>query len=66
MAPRGLTSVDPDNFKYILLLYFFLFITDLVVAQVIQRTYAWETINSPSPPPNDSGSVAVFDGSKLL
>lgn len=42
-----------------------MFSADLVVAQVIQRTYAWETINSPSPPPNDSGSVAVFDGSKL-
>ena len=33
-------------------------------ADVVQRTYAWETFSSPSVPPQDSGSVAVFDGSK--
>ncbi|KAJ6497417.1 pol II transcription elongation factor [Mycena sanguinolenta] len=35
-------------------------------SQIIQRTYAWETWVSPTRPPNDSGSVAVLDGSKIL
>ena len=38
---------------------------DYAVAEVIQRTYAWDTIGSPSKPPIDSGSIAVVDGSKL-
>ncbi|TFK88053.1 IkappaB kinase complex IKAP component [Polyporus arcularius HHB13444] len=34
--------------------------------EVIQRTYAWDTLASPSRPPADSGSVAVVDGTSLL
>ncbi|KAF8633329.1 hypothetical protein AX17_004501 [Amanita inopinata Kibby_2008] len=33
---------------------------------VITRTYDWETFVSNSQPPNDSGSVAVFDGATIL
>ncbi|KAI0697397.1 IkappaB kinase complex IKAP component [Cerioporus squamosus] len=35
-------------------------------SEVIQRTYAWDTLASPSRPPVDSGSVAVVDGTSLL
>ncbi|KAF7362473.1 polymerase II transcription elongation factor [Mycena venus] len=35
-------------------------------SQIIQRTYAWETCVSTTRPPNDSGTVAVLDGSKIL
>ncbi|KAJ7799963.1 pol II transcription elongation factor [Mycena olivaceomarginata] len=35
-------------------------------SQIIQRTYAWETFVSATRPPNDSGTVAVLDGSKIL
>ncbi|KAJ7252430.1 IKI3 family-domain-containing protein [Mycena haematopus] len=35
-------------------------------SQIIQRTYAWETWVSATRPPNDSGTVAVLDGSKIL
>ncbi|KAF7350896.1 polymerase II transcription elongation factor [Mycena sanguinolenta] len=35
-------------------------------SQIIQRTYAWETWVSTTRPPNDSGTVAVLDGSKIL
>ncbi|KAI1786336.1 IkappaB kinase complex IKAP component [Ganoderma leucocontextum] len=35
-------------------------------SEVIQRTYAWDTIGSPSKPPVDSGSIAVVDGTNLL
>ncbi|KAF9012601.1 IKI3 family-domain-containing protein [Cyathus striatus] len=35
-------------------------------SEVIQRCFAWETLTSPSLPPNDSGLVAVFDGAKIL
>lgn len=38
----------------------------LASAQIIRRTYAWETFASSSFPPNDSGSVAVLDGGKFL
>ncbi|PCH36634.1 IkappaB kinase complex IKAP component [Wolfiporia cocos MD-104 SS10] len=34
--------------------------------EIIQRTYAWETFSSSSKPPVDSGSVAVFDGLRIL
>ncbi|KAJ7099343.1 pol II transcription elongation factor [Mycena belliarum] len=33
---------------------------------IIHRTYAWETCASSTRPPNDSGTVAVLDGSKIL
>ncbi|KAJ6534029.1 pol II transcription elongation factor [Mycena vulgaris] len=33
---------------------------------IIQRTYGWETCVSSTRPPNDSGTVAVLDGSKIL
>ncbi|KAJ7496599.1 pol II transcription elongation factor [Mycena latifolia] len=33
---------------------------------IIRRTYAWETCVSSTRPPNDSGTVAVLDGSKIL
>ncbi|CAA7260510.1 unnamed protein product [Cyclocybe aegerita] len=32
----------------------------------LQRVYSWDTFVSPSMPPNDSGAVAVFDGSSIL
>ena len=35
-------------------------------AEIIQRTYAWDTFASPSKPPVDSGTVAVVDGSKVF
>ncbi|KAI0669554.1 IkappaB kinase complex IKAP component [Trametes maxima] len=35
-------------------------------SDIIQRTYSWDTIASPSRPPVDSGSVAVLDGTNLL
>ncbi|TFK44978.1 IKI3 family-domain-containing protein [Crucibulum laeve] len=35
-------------------------------SEVIQRVYAGETYSSPSQPPDDSGSVAVIDGSKIF
>ncbi|KAH9915816.1 IKI3 family-domain-containing protein [Fomitopsis serialis] len=35
-------------------------------SQIIQRTYVWETCASRSQPPNDTGSVAVFDGTNVL
>ncbi|KAK7472275.1 putative elongator complex protein 1 [Stygiomarasmius scandens] len=35
-------------------------------SKVIYRTYAWDTVISPSKPPIDSGLVSVADGSKLL
>ncbi|CAK5281923.1 unnamed protein product [Mycena citricolor] len=35
-------------------------------SSIIQRIYGWETWSSPSSPPNDSGTVAVLDGSKVL
>lgn len=34
--------------------------------QLIQRKYAWDTFVSRSQPPNDSGTVAVLDGSTIL
>ncbi|KAF5365923.1 hypothetical protein D9758_006686 [Tetrapyrgos nigripes] len=34
--------------------------------EIIHRTYAWETIVSPSKPPVDSGLVSITDGCKLL
>ncbi|KAJ6593195.1 Elongator complex protein 1 [Mycena capillaripes] len=34
--------------------------------KIIQRTYGWETCISCTRPPNDSGTVAVLDGSKIL
>ncbi|TBU27865.1 IkappaB kinase complex IKAP component [Dichomitus squalens] len=34
--------------------------------EIIQRTYAWDIISSPSKPPVDSGTVAVVDGASLL
>ncbi|KAL0955653.1 hypothetical protein HGRIS_001880 [Hohenbuehelia grisea] len=34
--------------------------------EVIQRTYTWDVFRSYSAPPNDSGSVAVMDGSDVL
>ncbi|KAJ7133724.1 pol II transcription elongation factor [Mycena crocata] len=35
-------------------------------SKIIQRTYGWETCASFTRPPNDSGTVAVLDGSKIL
>ncbi|KAJ7935380.1 pol II transcription elongation factor [Mycena leptocephala] len=35
-------------------------------SKIILRTYAWETWVSSTRPPNDSGTVAVLDGSKIL
>ncbi|KAI0919135.1 hypothetical protein AcV5_002129 [Taiwanofungus camphoratus] len=35
-------------------------------SEIIQRTYAWGIYSSPSKPPVDSGSVAVFDGTRIL
>ncbi|KAJ7750119.1 pol II transcription elongation factor [Mycena maculata] len=35
-------------------------------SKIIQRTYGWETHVSLTRPPNDSGTVAVLDGSKIL
>ncbi|KAJ7125399.1 IKI3 family-domain-containing protein [Mycena epipterygia] len=35
-------------------------------SSIIQRTYGWETSVSSTGPPNDSGTVAVLDGSKIL
>ncbi|KAG5640485.1 hypothetical protein DXG03_008338, partial [Asterophora parasitica] len=35
-------------------------------AELIQRSYAWETFVSPSAPPIDSGAVAVLDGTNIL
>ncbi|KAJ7188994.1 pol II transcription elongation factor [Mycena filopes] len=35
-------------------------------SKIIRRTYAWETCASSTRPPNDSGTVAVLDGSKIL
>ncbi|KAF8963616.1 IKI3 family-domain-containing protein [Flammula alnicola] len=35
-------------------------------SQMIQRMYSWDTFVSLSPPPNDSGAVAVLDGSNIL
>ncbi|KAG9221313.1 hypothetical protein CCMSSC00406_0009424 [Pleurotus cornucopiae] len=32
----------------------------------VERTYTWDTSSSHSQPPNDTGSVAVIDGSKIL
>lgn len=37
----------------------------LFPADVIQRSYAWETFSSRSSSPSDSGSVAVLDGGQL-
>ncbi|GJE98183.1 IkappaB kinase complex IKAP component [Phanerochaete sordida] len=36
------------------------------VSEIIQRSYLWDTFASRSQPPNDSGSVAVLDGSQIL
>ena len=38
--------------------------THIGLADVIQRTYAWEIFSSPTKPPTDSASVAVLDGCK--
>ncbi|KAF7294045.1 polymerase II transcription elongation factor [Mycena kentingensis (nom. inval.)] len=35
-------------------------------SQIIQRTFSLETSSSPTTPPNDSGTVAVLDGAKIL
>ncbi|TFY59586.1 hypothetical protein EVJ58_g5682 [Rhodofomes roseus] len=35
-------------------------------SQIIQRTYIWDTYASRSQPSNDTGSVAVFDGTNIL
>ncbi|KAF7290054.1 polymerase II transcription elongation factor [Mycena chlorophos] len=35
-------------------------------SQIIRRTFALETWNSPTQLPNDSGTVAVLDGAKVL
>ncbi|KAM5537957.1 hypothetical protein V8D89_008433 [Ganoderma adspersum] len=35
-------------------------------SEVIQRTYVWDTVGSPSKPPVDSGSIAVIDGASVL
>jgi len=37
-------------------------LSDISVAKVIYRTYAWDTAISPSKPPIDSGLVSVADG----
>ncbi|KAJ6488261.1 pol II transcription elongation factor [Mycena vitilis] len=34
--------------------------------KIIQRTYGWEIYASSTRPPDDSGTVAVLDGSKIL
>ncbi|GLB37914.1 hypothetical protein LshimejAT787_0409650 [Lyophyllum shimeji] len=35
-------------------------------SRLVQRTYGWDTFASPSQPPADSGTVAVFDGMSIL
>ncbi|KAJ7198481.1 pol II transcription elongation factor [Mycena pura] len=35
-------------------------------SKILRRTYNWETCASSTRPPNDSGTVAVLDGSKVL
>jgi elongator complex protein 1 len=66
------TSVDwhPENPSCLILTTSSMFFASLVVvmgsrflAQLIYRTYGWETFSSLSQTPFDSGNVAVFDGS---
>ncbi|KAF8661467.1 hypothetical protein AX16_001304 [Volvariella volvacea WC 439] len=58
-APGRFTSVSwhPETATHLILTTY---------RSVIQRTYIWKTFSSPSAPPKDSGSVAVFDGSQIL
>ncbi|KAH9910699.1 IkappaB kinase complex IKAP component [Amylocystis lapponica] len=58
-APGRFTSVQwhPEDALRIILTTF---------TEVIQRTYAWETITSRNKPPTDTGSVAVTDGINIL
>ncbi|KAF8911562.1 IkappaB kinase complex IKAP component [Gymnopilus junonius] len=43
-----------------------LHLTLTTTSDIIQRIYSWDTFISHSLPPNDSGIVAVIDGTKLL
>jgi hypothetical protein len=71
LASRGISSHHPHNIKYVLWDlelygandYEFMFL--MSSADLIQRTYAWETFTSTGKPPDDSGPVAVLDGCKL-
>ncbi|KAJ7672113.1 IKI3 family-domain-containing protein [Mycena rosella] len=58
-GPGRFTSVDwhPEQALHVVL---------TTSTTIIQRTYAWETCISSTRPPNDSGTVAVLDGSKIL
>ncbi|KZT69682.1 IkappaB kinase complex, IKAP component [Daedalea quercina L-15889] len=58
-CPRRFTSVTwhPEDALRLIL---------TTATQIIQRTYIWETCMSRSKPPNDTGSVAVFDGAHIL
>ncbi|KAJ7478610.1 pol II transcription elongation factor [Mycena galericulata] len=58
-APGRFTSVEwhPEKALHVVL---------TTSSKIIQRTYGWETHVSPTRPPNDSGTVAVLDGSKVL
>ncbi|KAF5354980.1 hypothetical protein D9756_005531 [Leucocoprinus leucothites] len=73
--PGRFSSVDwhPENPSYLILttpsmssLSLVCVLVSVSKAQVIHRAYSWETFSSPSQPPFDSGSVAVFDGSSIL
>ncbi|KAF9450112.1 IkappaB kinase complex, IKAP component [Macrolepiota fuliginosa MF-IS2] len=57
--PGRFTSINwhPEISSYLIL---------TTATQVIHRAYAWDTFSSPSQPPVDSGSIAVFDGPSVL
>ncbi|KAK7057777.1 polymerase II transcription elongation factor [Favolaschia claudopus] len=58
-GPGRFTSVEfhPEEALHVIL---------TTTSQIIRRIYSWDTCVSPTLPPNDSGTVAVLDGSKIL